>query len=452
MIKTRFAPSPTGWLHIGGVRTALFSWLFAKSQGGEFIIRIDDTDTTRSTKEFCDSIINALKALGLTSDEELIYQSKRFDMYIDKIELLLEQGNAYYDKVEVTDKTKDTNLDVQYENRLNKLDHVIRFKNPRNERIVLKDMVHNDITFDPKTFHDVVILRSNGIPTYNLTSVIDDADMGITHIIRGDDHLSNTAVQINLFNAMGLNVPVFGHLPMIHGVDGKRLSKRHGAVDINSFLDDGYLVEALINYLVKTGWSHGDDEFFTIDELLKIFTIDKVTKSSAIFDYDKLNWLNQHYIKNKNIKDVADMILPYLGSVNINNQDRDYLENILSLGIDRDYNLKNIAAGMTHYFQDELKYNLDNFPKIDINNTKAILRNILDKFRENEFIDKEKISIDIKQVCEDMSLKFKDIGPVIRFALTAKLKAPSIDELCFTLGKNKTLKRLDDFSTFIVNL
>ena len=252
MIKTRFAPSPTGWLHIGGVRTALFSWLFAKSQGGKFCIRIDDTDITRSTQEFCDSIISALNSLGLTSDEGLVYQSKRFDIYIDKIELLLKEGYAYYDKVEVTEKTKDTNLDIQYENRLNKIDYVIRFKNPRNEKIIIKDMVHDDIAFEPNTFHDVVILRSNGVPTYNLTSVVDDAAMGITHIIRGDDHLSNTAVQINLFNALDYSVPVFGHLPMIHGVDGKRLSKRHGAVDINSFLDDGYLVEALINYLVKT--------------------------------------------------------------------------------------------------------------------------------------------------------------------------------------------------------
>ena len=449
MIKTRFAPSPTGWLHIGGVRTALFSWLFAKSQGGKFCIRIDDTDITRSTQEFCDSIISALNALGLTSDQDIVYQSKRFDTYIDKIELLLKQGFAYYDKVEVTEKTKDTNLDIQYENRLNKIDHVIRFKNPRDKKIILKDMVHDDIAFEPKTFHDVVILRSNGVPTYNLTSVVDDAAMGITHIIRGDDHLSNTAVQVNLFNALGYGVPVFGHLPMIHGVDGKRLSKRHGAVDINSFLDDGYLVEALINYLVKTGWSHGDDEFFTLDELLKLFNIDKVTKSSAIFDYDKLNWLNQHYIKNKNIKDIADMILPYLVSSKINIDDREYLENILSLGIDRDYNLKDIANGMVHYFQDELSYNLDNFPKIDIEKSKAILKNVLLKAEQNEFSNKEEISSDIKQVCEDMSLKFKDIGPVVRFALTAKLKAPSIDELCFILGKEKTLKRLNHFYNYL---
>jgi glutamyl-tRNA synthetase len=452
MIKTRFAPSPTGWLHIGGVRTALFSWLFAKSQNGEFLVRIDDTDTTRSTQQYCDAIISALNSLGLNSDQDLIYQSKRFDIYIDRIESLLEKGLAYYDKVEITDKTKDTNLEIQYDNRLNKPGNVIRFKNPRDKKIVLKDMVHNDITFDPKTFHDVVILRSNGIPTYNLTSVVDDADMGITHIIRGDDHLSNTAVQINLFNSLDYEVPIFGHLPMIHGVDGKRLSKRHGAVDINSFLDDGYLVEALINYLVKTGWSHGDDEFFTRNQLLEMFTIDKVTKSSAIFDYDKLNWLNQHYIKNKNIEDITDMILPYLEDLRVEVKDRGYLEKILSLGIDRDYNLKDIANGMTHYFKDELTYDLTNFPKINIDLSKAILSNVSNKIEANKFSDKEQISEDIKQVCADMSLKFKDIGPVVRFALTAKLKAPSIDELCFTLGKIRTLKRLKDFSTFIINL
>ncbi len=445
MIKTRFAPSPTGWLHIGGVRTALFSWLFAKSQSGEFYIRIDDTDTSRSTKEYCDSIISALESLGLKSDRELIYQSNRFELYIDKIEYLLNNDFAYYDKVEVTEKTKDTNLEVQYKNRLNKPGHVIRFKNPREKSVKLNDLVHGEITFDPKTFHDVVILRSNGIPTYNLTSVIDDAELEITHIIRGDDHLSNTAIQINLFKAFNLTIPVFAHLAMIHGVDGKRLSKRHGAVDINSFLEEGYLVEALVNYLVKTGWSHGDQEFFSLDELLKLFTIDKVTKSSAIFDYDKLNWLNQHYIKNKNISDIADMILPYLEKININVDDRSYLENILRLGIERDYNLKNIALGLTYYFEEDLNYKSDDFKKLDPIRSKDIINNVIKNISNIDFTDKEIISYCIKEVCTNMKLKFKDIGPVVRFALTSRLKAPSIDELCITLGKTKTLKRLNDF-------
>ena len=342
MIRTRFAPSPTGWLHIGGVRTALYAWLFAKRNSGEFYIRIDDTDTTRSTREYCESIINSLSILGIQSDMELLYQSSRFDKYIDSIEKLLSANMAYYDKVEVNEKTKDTNLEIQYKNKLNRDGHVIRFRNPDKKSIIINDIIHGSITFENKSFHDVVILRSNGVPTYNLTSVVDDIHMNISHIIRGDDHLSNTPIQANLFEALEADIPSFAHLPMIHGIDGKRLSKRHGAVDINTFLKDGYLVEALINYLVKTGWSHGDEEFFTIDQLKDLFSLDKVTKSSAIFDYDKLNWVNQHYIKKMDISDVCELIIPYLQSNNIIVEDKNYLKSILSLGIDRDYNLKNI--------------------------------------------------------------------------------------------------------------
>ena len=305
MIRTRFAPSPTGWLHIGGVRTALYAWLFAKRNSGEFYIRIDDTDTTRSTREYCESIINSLSILGIQSDMELLYQSSRFDKYIDVMEKLLSANMAYYEKVEVNEKTKDTNLEIQYKNKLNRDGHVIRFRNPDKKSIIIDDIIHGSITFENKSFHDVVILRSNGVPTYNLTSVVDDIHMNISHIIRGDDHLSNTPVQANLFEALEADIPSFAHLPMIHGIDGKKLSKRHGAVDINTFLKDGYLVEALINYLVKTGWSHGDEEFFTIDQLKDLFSLDKVTKSSAIFDYDKLNWVNQHYIKKMDISDAV---------------------------------------------------------------------------------------------------------------------------------------------------
>ncbi len=449
MIRTRFAPSPTGWLHIGGVRTALFSWLYAKSLNGEFYIRIDDTDTSRSTKEFCDSIIKSLNTLNIKSDKDLIYQSNRFDIYIDKIEYLLQNNHAYYDEVEINEKTKDTDLSIQYSNRLNKPNHVIRFRNPRENAIVLNDLVHGKITFEEKTFHDVVILRSNGVPTYNLTSVVDDAFLEITHIIRGDDHLSNTAIQINLFKALGENVPVFGHLPMIHGIDNKRLSKRHGAVDINTFFEEGYLPDALINYLVKTGWSHGDQEFFSTDELIKLFTIEKVTKSSAIFDYDKLNWLNQYYIKTKDISEVSTMIMPYLRNLNIEVSDKKYLENILSLGIERDYNLKNISNSLIYYFQEKLLYNNDDYQKLDKVKSLVIIDKILLKFNEIDFLDKSIISESVKSVCEELSLKFKDVGPVIRFALTARFKAPSIDELALTLGKSKVIQRLNDLKEFL---
>ena len=313
----RFAPSPTGWLHIGGVRTALYSWLFARKHSGKFLLRIDDTDISRSTDEYKQSIISALDRLGLNHDNSIIYQSQRFEHYINKIEELINIDMAYYDKVEVNEKTRETDLTLVYENRLNKDGHVIRFRNQRENMISIIDSVHGEINFDPKVFFDVVILRSNGVPTYNLTSVVDDIDMEITHLIRGDDHLSNLPVQVNLFNSFEADVPIFCHLPMIHGIDGKRLSKRHGAVDINYFLREGYRVDALINYLVKTGWSHGDKEIFSRKELLELFDLDRVTKSAATFDIDKLNWLNQHYIKNADIDNVAEQILPYLQDQNL---------------------------------------------------------------------------------------------------------------------------------------
>ena len=273
--------------------------------------------------------------------------------------------------------------------------------------------------------------------------------MNISHIIRGDDHLSNTPVQANLFEALEADIPSFAHLPMIHGIDGKRLSKRHGAVDINTFLKDGYLVEALINYLVKTGWSHGDEEFFTIDQLKDLFSLDKVTKSSAIFDYDKLNWVNQHYIKKMDISDVCELIIPYLQSNNLIVEDKNYLKSILSLGIDRDYNLKNIAKGLDYFFIHDLDYSNDEFKKVNQVLAKDILTLASDNLSKIEFNSKEEISSVIKDVCNQLDLKFKDVGPTIRFALTSKLKAPSIDELCFVLGKQKTLDRIKSFVEFI---
>ena len=311
-VTTRFAPSPTGWLHIGGVRTALYSWLFARKHSGKFLLRIDDTDTSRSTDEYKQSIISALDRLGLNHDNSIIYQSQRFEHYINKIEELINIDMAYYDKVEVNEKTRETDLTLVYENRLNKDGHVIRFRNQRESAVNVIDSVHGEVRFDPKTFFDAVILRSNGVPTYNLTSVVDDIEMGITHLIRGDDHFSNLPLQVNLFKAFQANVPIFCHLPMIHGTDGKRLSKRHGAVDINHFLGEGYRVDALINYLAKTGWSYGDKEIFNIEELLDLFDLNRITKSAATFDIEKLNWLNQHYIKSDSIDNIANQILPYL--------------------------------------------------------------------------------------------------------------------------------------------
>lgn len=447
MIKTRFAPSPTGWLHIGGVRTALYSWLYAKKNNGKFYLRIDDTDTTRSTEEYKNSIISALNQLGLNHDDEITYQSKRFEHYIDKIENLLDNDLAYYDEVEVNEKTKDTDLSIQYDNRLNKEGHVIRFRNQKESSIKINDSVHGEITFDPKVFFDVVILRSNGVPTYNLTSVVDDIDMGITHLIRGDDHLSNLPVQVNLFRAFNAVVPAFSHLPMIHGTDGKRLSKRHGAVDINYFLNEGYRVDAILNYLAKTGWSHGDQEIFSIDELIELFSLDRITKSAAAFDIEKLNWLNQYYIKNDSIENIAEQILPFLSSLELPNVPKNdkYLEDILLLGIEREYSMKNIANSITYFYENEIEYDMNIIEKFEKEQTIKILRDIIAKLFIVDFNDKPSISACVKATCKDLSLKFKDVGPLIRFSTTGRLNAPSIDDLCFVLGKKRVVERISRF-------
>ena len=447
MIKTRFAPSPTGWLHIGGVRTALYSWLYAKKNNGKFYLRIDDTDTTRSTDEYKNSIISALTQLGLKHDDEITYQSNRFDHYIDKIEELLNKDMAYYDKVEVNEKTKETDLSVQYENRLNKEGYVIRFKNQKESSIAINDSVHGEITFDPKVFFDVVILRSNGVPTYNLTSVVDDIDLGITHLIRGDDHLSNLPVQVNLFKSLNAKVPAFAHLPMIHGVDGKRLSKRHGAVDINHFLNEGYRVDAILNYLAKTGWSHGDQEIFSIEQLIELFDLDRITKSAAAFDIEKMNWLNQHYIKNDSIENIADQILPFLSNIQLPNEPKNdkYLKDILLLGIEREYSLKNIANSITYFYENEINYDLDVIAKFEKEQTIKILRDIISKLFIVDFNDKPSISACVKATCKDLSLKFKDVGPLIRFSTTGRMNAPSIDDLCFVLGKKRVIERISRF-------
>ena len=451
MIRTRFAPSPTGWLHIGGVRTALFCWLFAKSQNGEFLLRIDDTDKGRCRDEYLQSILNSLSRLDLKSDSDPVYQSNRLEAYIDSIEMLLKKDMAYYDQVELNEKTKDTNLELEYENRLNKQGYVIRFRNPLKEKHIVEDMIHGTVKFSSKAINDVVILRSNGMPTYNLTSVIDDNHMGITHIIRGDDHLNNTPVQINIFDALGYITPKFAHLPMIHGKDGKRLSKRHGSVDINSFLDDGYLKDSIVNYLAKTGWSHGDQEFFSIDELKKLFSLDKVSKSSAIFDYDKLNWMNQQYIKKMSIGNVADLIKPYLQSQNISITDNSYLEKILALGIERDYNLKDIAGGLGYYFTEEISFDNEIYKKFTPEKDIVILDNIIAQLSEIGFDDEVTLSNFFSNFAEENNLKFKDFGPIIRFGLTGRLKAPAVNELCFILGKKRTLDRLSKLRDFMTN-
>ena len=310
-VKTRFAPSPTGYLHIGGVRTALFSWLFARHHHGKFVLRIEDTDRERSTQESVDAILKGMEWLGLDFDEGPYYQTQRFDRYKEVIQQLLDKDLAYrcYCTREELDalrlEQQKNKQKPRYDGRYRDytgpvpkdIKPVIRFKNPLEGDVVIHDLVLGDVTINNRELDDLIIARSDGTPTYNLTVIVDDLDMGITHVIRGDDHINNTPRQMNMIEALGGKLPSFAHLPMILGSDGKRMSKRHGAISVSNYADEGYLPEVLQNYLARLGWAHGDQEIFTIDELIEKFSLEKVNKAAATFDLDKLQWLNQHYIK-----------------------------------------------------------------------------------------------------------------------------------------------------------
>ena len=334
VVRTRFAPSPTGFLHVGGVRTALFSWLYAKHNQGEFILRIEDTDRERSTSESIQAILDGMAWLGLDYDEGPVYQTNRYACYQDAVLQLLTEKKAYRcvcskERLEsVRTKQLAAKEKPRYDGHCRELDlragdepFVIRFKNPLEGVVSFHDQVYGDIHIDNRELDDLVLIRSDGHPTYNFAVVIDDWDMGITHVIRGDDHINNTPKQINLFNAFNAPIPVFAHLPMILGKDGKRLSKRHGAVNVMQFKEEGYLPHALLNYLVRLGWSAGDQEIFSLEEMIAKFDLRQVSRGSAGFNYDKLQWLNQHYLKHDPVNEVERALRAHYARHNINSAD-----------------------------------------------------------------------------------------------------------------------------------
>lgn len=324
-VRTRFAPSPTGVLHLGSVRTALFSWLYARRHGGQFILRIEDTDRERSTKENVDAILDGMVWLGLSADEGPFYQSQRFDRYREVTNQWLAKGKAYHcycskeELAELREQQMNAGDRVRYDGRCrdrtevrDSIDPVVRFKNPLDGEVVVNDQVRGRVVFQNVQLDDLIIARSDGTPTYNFTVVIDDFDMGITHVIRGDDHLNNTPRQMNMIAALGADVPVYAHLPMILGQDGARLSKRHGAVDIREYRERGYLPEAMLNYLVRLGWSHGDQEIFSVEEMTKLFDIADINQSASAFNPEKLLWLNQQHIIDAPVERLGRELIPYL--------------------------------------------------------------------------------------------------------------------------------------------
>ncbi len=457
-IKTRFAPSPTGYLHVGGARTALFSWLYAKKKGGKFILRIEDTDLERSTQASVDAIFDGMNWLGLTHDEGPFYQTQRFDRYKEIIQQLLDQGDAYH--CTCTREELDTLREQQKANKekpryngkckaANHSEGVIRFKNPVDGEVVINDLVKGDIVVANKELDDLIIARSDGTPTYNLTVVVDDMDMGISHVIRGDDHINNAPRQINILNALGAELPKYAHVPMILGSDGARLSKRHGAVSVMQYRDDGFLPDALLNYLVRLGWSHGDQEVFSIDEMIELFDLDGCNVSASTFNPEKLLWLNHQYIMN----DEPEYVVKHL-EWHMNNQGLDVangpaLVEVVKAQRERSKTLVEMAAASHYFYQDFESYDEKAAKKNFKAGSDEVLQALLDAFSQTEEWDGEKLHQIVLDTAEAMELKLGKVAQPLRVAISGAGVSPAIDITLSLLGREKTLARMQTAIEFI---
>ncbi len=454
-VKTRFAPSPTGFLHVGGVRTALFSWLYAKHHGGEFVLRIEDTDRQRSTDESVEAILKGMQWLDLSFDEGPYYQTKRYDRYHEVIEQLLEQDKAYR-----CDCTKERLEQLRQSQMANKqkprydghcrdkhiskeCPHVIRFKNPLEKEVVFADKVYGNISVKNSELDDLIIRRSDGNPTYNLTVVVDDWDMGITHVIRGDDHINNTPRQINLLKALDANIPHYAHLPMILGQDGKRLSKRHGAVSVLQFKEEGILPHALLNYLVRLGWSYGDQELFSLDEMINYFDLANVSRGASSFDYEKLYWVNQHYQKNAPKEEVSEALLWHFRQEQVDISQGPDLHTLLELQAERCKTLREIVTKSLYFYQNEIEY--------DESAVKKHLRPVIyeplmmthRKFNELGEWSHEAMHQVIIDVIEHYELKMPKLAQPLRVAVTGTGMSPPIDTTLFLIGRHRVVSRIE---------
>ncbi|MFC1855533.1 glutamate--tRNA ligase [Thermodesulfobacteriota bacterium] len=451
-VRTRFAPSPTGYLHIGGARAALFNWLYSKSTNGKFILRIEDTDQARSSEESTRAIIDSMAWLGLHCDEGPFFQSKRLELYNEKIDKLLAEGKAYkcYCTAEELEQKRSESMRLnkkpRYDRKCQKnppadsdAPYVVRFLSTDDGETIVKDIIKGDVIFFNDELDDLIIKRTDGYPTYNFVVVVDDADMGITHVIRGDDHLNNTPRQIQLYEAMGYAVPTFAHAPMILGEDKTRLSKRHGATSVEAYKDDGYLPQAMVNFLVRLGWSHGDQEIFTIDELIEKFDLNKIGKSAGVFNAEKLLWLNAHYIKTLPLDEVLKHLRPFLKAKGYEADD-DKMKSIIELHKERAKTLKDIADSVDYYFND-ITYNEDAKAKFLTDGIKNALTDLESKLKDVE-LSHDTIKASFDDVMKTHELKMKNIAQPIRVALTGNTVSPSIFSVIEVMGKEIVLKRL----------
>ena len=441
-IRTRFAPSPTGYLHIGGARTALFAWLFAKSQNGDCLLRIEDTDKERSKDEYTTEIIESFKWLGVEFDNEVVYQSNNTDRYKEIIDQLLDQGSAYICKgedLETDKKYRDQNLP-----RDNKT--VVRFKMPEEGNTVYADIVKGQIEVANEQLDDFIIERSDGSATYNLCVVVDDLDSNISHVIRGDDHVNNTFKQINVFKALNKNVPTYGHVPMILGEDGKRLSKRHGALGVREYAGLGILPEALKNYLLRLGWSMGDDEIFNGEDMKKNFQSGILNKSPATFSMDKLLWFNKYYLDQMS----TDQLMGVLKLKDFDGSE--YSKTVMETVRERCSTLNEFSTNTDYFFKDPEDYEQSLLLKHCKENTFYHLSLLKEQLESLEIWEQTRIKEVIDRVVSDLEIGFGKIGLPLRLALTATVNSPSIDLVCEILKKEITMRRLENFLIKIKNL
>lgn len=456
-IRTRFAPSPTGYLHVGGARTALFSWLFARKHGGTFVLRIEDTDLERSTQESVNAIFEGMSWLALDYDEGPFFQTHRFDRYKTLIQELLDSGKAYHcycskEELELMRneqmaRKEKPRYDGRCRNRIHnppEIKPVVRFMNPQDGDVVIDDLVKGRIVFKNSELDDLIIARSDGTPTYNFTVVVDDLDMGITHVVRGDDHVNNTPRQINILKALDATLPKYAHVPMILGQDGARLSKRHGAVSVLQYRDEGYLPEALLNYLVRLGWSHGDQEIFSIDEMIEAFDIPDINHSASSFNQDKLLWLNHHYIMHSDPVHVAHHLRWHLGKLGIDPTQGPSLTDLVKAQRERCKTLTEMARASSFFFLEEISYDEKAVSKHLTPESARKLRHLQENLEALRPWVRESIHDLICATAELLEEKMGAVAQPLRVAVSGSTVSPPIDVTLELLGQEKTLKRIRD--------
>jgi glutamyl-tRNA synthetase len=460
-IVTRFPPSPTGYLHVGGARTALFNWLYARHTGGRFVLRFEDTDVQRSTQASVEAIFDALAWLGIDWDDGPYYQTKRLDVYRSHIQKLLDSDCAYYctcspEDIEAMRKAATARGDKpRYDGRCRDKqrpfsdDAVVRFKAPRTGTTVIEDVVKGPIVFQNDELDDFIICRSDGMPMYNLAVVVDDVTMGINTVIRGDDHVNNTPKQILLYKALGAPLPVFAHVPMVLGSDRARLSKRHGAMSVTEYREMGYLPDAVLNYLVRLGWSHGDQEFFTREELIAKFSLEHIGKSAGVFDPNKLQALNADHIQATAPDALVDHLLPFLAARGVSAPDSAYLRAIIETLQTRSKTLAEMADGALFYFQEKVAYEEKAAQKFLKPAILEPLRLLIAQLDAQAVFTDASIESAFVQTMETSGLKLGKIAQPVRVALTGKTVSPGIFEIIKVLGKAQTLRRLQQAASFI---